>query len=240
MWNKRIAFCAGAILVLTASAVLAGADANIRARLQRLFPDFKIGNIDKTPIKGLFEVVVGADIVYVSGEGRYMLEGHLVDLANRTDLTASRRMAVRKQAVEKIGEDKMVIFAPPKYNHTVTVFTDIDCGYCRKLHREIADYGAAGIRIRYLFLPRTGIDSDSFKKSVAVWCSNDRHRAMTDAKAGKHLKTRRCRNPIKDHLEVGELLGVSGTPAFLLESGDLVPGYVPARRLAAILNAKKR
>ncbi len=238
MRNNRIAFYAGMILALAASPVFADADAKIKARLERLLPNYEIGNIDKTPVKGLFAVVVGADVVYVSGDGRYMIQGRLVDLASRADLTEPRRVVARKQAMEKIGEDRMVIFAPAEYDHTITVFTDIDCGYCRKLHREIADYGAAGIRVRYLFFPRAGVDSDSFRKSVAVWCADDRRRAMTDAKAGKRLKTKSCKNPVKDHLELGEMLGVSGTPAILLESGDMLPGYVPAKRLAAMLNAK--
>jgi len=241
MWNHRIAFFAGVILALAALPLLAGADARIKARLGKvLSPGYEIGPIKETPIKGLFEVVVGADVIYVSGDGEYMIDGRLIDLANQKDLTEPRRAMIRKQAIDKVGEDRMVIFAPDKYKHTITVFTDIDCGYCRKLHRQIADYGAEGIRVRYLFFPRAGVNSDSFRKSVSVWCADDRRQALTDAKAGKSLETRSCKNPVKDHLELGKQLGVSGTPAIVLESGDLVPGYVPAKRLAAMLNAKGR
>lgn len=134
----------------------------------------------------------------------------------------------------------MVIFAPAKYDHTVTVFTDTECGYCRKLHREIADYGAQGIRVRYVFFPRAGVGSGSYKEAVSVWCSDDRQRAMTEAKSGKKLAAKSCKNPVKKHMEVGELLGISGTPAIVLESGDLVPGYVPAKRLAEMLKVAKR
>jgi len=241
MWNRRIAFFTGVILALAASPLLAGAEAKIKARLDKvLSPGYEIGSIEKTPIKGLFEVVVGADVIYVSGDGKYMVDGRLIDLANQKDLTEPRRAKIRKQAIDKVGEDRMVIFAPDKYEHTITVFTDIACGYCRKLHRQIADYGAEGIRVRYLFFPRAGVGSDSFKKSVSVWCADGRRQAMTDAKAGKPVEPKSCENPVQDHLELGKQLGVSGTPAILLESGDMVPGYVPAKRLATMLNAKGR
>jgi thiol:disulfide interchange protein DsbC len=183
---------------------------------------------------------MGPEVIYVSSDGKYMLQGRLIDLENREDLTEPRRAAARKEAVAKIGEDNMVIFAPDDYKHTVTVFTDIDCGYCRKLHREIADYEAEGVRIRYVFFPRAGLGSDSYKKAVAVWCSDDRRKALTDAKAGKDIEAKSCKNPVKDHMKLGELLGVTGTPSILLETGEMVPGYVPAKRLAALLEAKKK
>jgi thiol:disulfide interchange protein DsbC len=133
-----------------------------------------------------------------------------------------------------------VIFAPDKPKHTVTVFTDIDCGYCRKLHREIDGYLKAGIRVRYLFFPRAGLGSESFNEAVSVWCAADRQQAMTDAKAGKPIEAKTCENPVIDHMQLGESLQISGTPAIVLESGDLVPGYVPAERLAAMLQAAGR
>lgn len=239
VWRLGSAFLAGVVLALTASPLLAGAEAEIGARLKKLLPEYKIDSIHKTPVSGLYEVVMGPQVIYVSGDGKYMMQGSLIDLANREDLTEPRRAAARKVAVDKIGEDNMVIFAPDEYDHTVTVFTDIDCGYCRKLHREIESYGAEGIRVRYVFYPRAGVGSDSFKKAVAVWCADDRLQAMTDAKAGKDLDSKGCDNPIKDHMALGELLGVAGTPAILLEGGDMVPGYVPAKRLAAMLRTKK-
>jgi thiol:disulfide interchange protein DsbC len=238
MWNIGRVFLLGTVLALSTPTLLAGADAKIKARLERLLPEYKIDSIDKTPIGGLYEVVMGPQVIYVSGDGKYMMQGRLIDLANRKDLTEPRRAAARKKAVDKIGEENMVIFAPDKFEHTVTVFTDVDCGYCRKLHSEIADYGAEGIRIRYVFFPRAGLGSDSYKKAVAVWCSDDRQQTLTDAKAGKQLKFKSCDNPVKKQMEIGELLGINGTPAILLENGDLVPGYVPPKRLAAILEAK--
>ena len=220
---------------LAATLAIAGPDAEIKAQLGKLLPGEKIDSVNKTPVSGLYEVVMGPQLVYVSGDGRYMIQGRMIDLDKREDLTEPRRASARKQAVDKVGEDNMVIFAPKKYDHTVTAFTDTACGYCRKLHREIDDYGKAGIRVRYVFYPRAGVDSKSFKEAVSVWCADDRQKAMTQAKAGKSIDSKSCQNPVRSHMELGELLGISGTPAIVLESGDLVPGYVPAKRLSALL-----
>lgn len=234
------AFLVGVVLAMVSSPLLAGAEAKIKARVEKILPEYKVDSIDKTPIKGLYEVVMGPQVIYVSDDGRYMVQGRMIDLVDREDLTEPRKAAARAQAVNKVGEDNMVIFAPDKYEHTVTVFTDIDCGYCRKLHSEIADYGAEGIRVRYVFYPRAGAGSSSYKDAVSVWCSDDRKKALTEAKSGKKLGAKSCKNPIKQHMELGELLGVAGTPAIVLESGEMVPGYVPAKRLARLLDASKR
>jgi len=239
MRNHRSAFFAGMILILAASPLFADAEARIKSRLKKLLPEYKVDSIEKTPVKGLFEIIVGPKLVYMSGDGRYMLEGRLVDLKTREDLTEPRRAAARKRAVDRIGENKMVIFAPAEYDHTITVFTDIDCGYCRRLHREISHYGAAGIRVRYVFFPRAGVNSDSYRKAVSVWCADDRRRALTEAKAGKSLKTKRCKNPVEDHMQLGQRLGISGTPTIVVESGDVIGGYISAKRLVALLDTRK-
>jgi thiol:disulfide interchange protein DsbC len=227
----------GLVLTLSTSPVLAGPESRIKARLGKLLPEYHIDSIAKTPISGLYEVVIGPQVIYVSSDGRYMMQGELIDLARGKDLTKPSLAAARKKAVDKLGDDKMVIFAPDKYNHTVTVFTDIDCAYCRKLHSEIAEYEAEGIRVRYIFFPRAGVGSDSYEKAVAVWCSDDRRQALTDAKAGKQLTQKSCSNPVKQQMELGEHLGVSATPTILLENGELLPGYIPPKQLARILDA---
>jgi thiol:disulfide interchange protein DsbC len=173
----------------------------------------------------------------------------MVDLVSREDLTEnSPRLAEarkkeakeRVEAVNKIGEDQMIVFAPDgKAEHTITIFTDIDCGYCRKLHAEMDGYKAEGIRVRYLFFPRAGVDTPSYDKAVSVWCADDRQAALTDAKAGKSVPDKKCDNPVKQHMELGEKLGISGTPAIILGNGDIVPGYVPPKRLADMIKDKK-
>lgn len=237
MWNQIRIFFAGTVLTAAAAPVLADADAVITARLSKLLPEYEITGITETPMRGIYEVMMGPQVMYVSGDGRYMMQGRLVDLESREDLTEPRKSKARKQAVDKVGEDQMVIFAPEKFDHTVTVFTDIDCGYCRKLHSQIGEYEDEGIRIRYVFYPRAGVNSKSYAEAVSVWCADDQRQAMTDAKAGKPIADKTCDNPVKSHMELGELLGINGTPAIVLDTGEMVPGYVPPKRLSALLKA---
>ncbi|TVQ90198.1 MAG: DsbC family protein [Chromatiaceae bacterium] len=226
-----------AILLLASAAGSVQADeaSTIRAALARVLPDYSVTSVQPTPVAGLFQVEIGPQIMFVTGDGRYLFDGALVDLQTRKDLTEAARGAARRRALQTIGEDNMVVFGPADSPHTITVFTDIDCGYCRKLHAEIDNYAAEGIRVRYLFYPRTGADTPSFDKAVSVWCADDRQAAMTLAKEGKSIPSKRCANPVKRHMELGELLGVRGTPAIMLDSGEMVPGYVEPKRLAALL-----
>ena len=246
-----LAWPLGALLAIAGGhAAFAGeATKAIRDRLEKIVPGYDIVSIHETPVPGLYEVLLGSELVYVSEDGRYMVQGRMIDLKNRKDLTdssprlaeAQRRQArERLAALDKVGEDQMVIFAPDEYQHTVTVFTDIDCGYCRKLHNEIDAYGDEGIRVRYLFFPRAGAGSASYDKAVSVWCSEDRKQALTEAKAGKRLAKQDCKNPVTDHMKLGEKFEISGTPAIVLSDGEVVPGYVPPKRLAAALKEKDK
>lgn len=247
MYKMVQVLLAGASLALSAApASAADADAAIKDRLSKMLPEYEITSIHETPVPGLYEVLLGPDLVYVSGDGRYMVQGRLIDLVNRANLTESsprlaearkRQAKDRADAVEKVGDDNMIVFAPDKYDHTVTVFTDIDCGYCRKLHQEIDSYLDEGIRVRYLFYPRAGAGSPSFNKAVSVWCSDDRQAALTEAKSGKPLSNKKCDNPVMDHMQLGEQFGISGTPAIVLDNGEMLPGYLPAKRLSAALEA---
>jgi thiol:disulfide interchange protein DsbC len=231
---------AAAALMLAAGPLLAGPEEEIRAALTQVVPNIKIDSIQPAPVKGLYEVMVGTQLMYVTGDGRYFFDGRIVDLKSREDMTEPRLSGARKKLVDGVGESEMVIFEPSaKAEHTVTVFTDIECGYCRKLHSQIADYGKEGIRVRYMFFPRAGKGSPAYKEAVSVWCagdSNDRRIALTEAKAGKSITEKTCTNPVDEHMAVGEELGLRGTPAILTDSGELIPGYVEPKRLAAQLN----
>jgi thiol:disulfide interchange protein DsbC len=188
------------------------------------------------PVKGLYEVVIGPQLYYLSEDGRYVVNGSVIDLEQGTDVTEPRRAEIRSDVVDNVGEQNMVIFAPDsEAKHTVTVFTDIDCGYCRKLHNEIHQYNEAGIRVRYLFFPRSGPQTESYFKAVSVWCADDRLNAMTRSKLGETIETRSCENPVDEHYELGKRIGVTGTPAILTESGQLIPGYIPAAKLSQAL-----
>lgn len=205
-------------------------------RLSKLVPEVRLEDITSSKIPGVYEVVIGHQIAYVSADGRYFIQGDMIDLETRGSVTEPRLNGLKAKAVATIGEESMVIFGPKDAKHTVTVFTDIDCGYCRKLHNEIADYNKEDIRIRYLFYPRTGIGSESYDKAVSVWCADDRQQAMTDSKSGKNLPEKKCENPVDEHYALGREMGLRGTPALLLESGKMIPGYVPAKRLSSILD----
>ncbi len=137
-----------------------------------------------------------------------------------------------------LDEQQMVIFSPERFQHTVTVFTDIDCGFCRKFHNEIDQVMEQGIRIRYLFFPRTGPFSESWEKAEQVWCSQDQHRAMTKAKKGHSLTVGVCSNtPVEKHFNIGQLLQVQGTPTIISDKGEIIVGYLPAEALKARLES---
>jgi thiol:disulfide interchange protein DsbC len=229
-----------AVLLGACASVTAGPEDAIRSALQQVVPDIEIDSISKAPVNGLYEVMVGSQLMYVTEDGRYFIDGRIVDLKTREDLTEPRLSKARKKLVDSVGEAEMVIFeAEGDTKHTVTVFTDIECGYCRKLHSQIADYGKQGIRVRYLFYPRAGKGSPAYQEAVSVWCagnSNDRRIAMTDAKAGKTIASKTCANPVDQHMQVGEQLALRGTPAIVTEGGDMIPGYVEPKRLAAQLD----
>jgi thiol:disulfide interchange protein DsbC len=216
----------------------AGAE-KARAAMTSLLEGTAPDSVQPSPVPGLFEVMVGPRVFYVSEDGRFLVQGAIIDIEKKENLTEPRKNQARLKAVESISEENMIVFGDKDAKHTITVFTDIDCGYCRKLHGEMEAYNKAGIRVRYLFYPRAGLDSPSFKKAVSVWCAEDRNAAMTQAKAGQELPEKTCDNPVEQHLAVGELIGVTGTPALILEDGELAPGYVPADRLSVFLEMKK-
>jgi thiol:disulfide interchange protein DsbC len=237
---KQIKIAIFLCLALFASSSVLADRAVDEASIRQALGDVKPASVEPTPVAGLYEVVFGSNVVYMSADGRYMLQGELVDVQNRVSLTEPRRRQVTRTAIDSIGEDKMIVFKPEKVEHVVTVFTDIDCGYCRKLHNEMDQYLNEGIKVRYMMFPRAGVGSESYKKAVAVWCAEDRNGAMTDAKTGKAVEMKSCDNPIDQHMELVRQLGARGTPFIVLEDGSTQPGYVPAKRLAQLLNQGAR
>jgi thiol:disulfide interchange protein DsbC len=202
-----------------------------------MVPGLEASNVTESPISGVYEVIVGGQIVYITGDRRYLIKGDLVDLSTNESVTERRLGSVRLQQMAEIKESEMIIFEPENPKHTITVFTDIDCGYCRKLHQEMDQMQALGIRVRYVFYPRMGPGSEGWAKAEAVWCSKDRQQALTDAKAGKDVKAPSCgATPVAAEYQMGNRIGVRGTPAIMTEDGTLLPGYVPAAELAAYLD----
>lgn len=227
------------ILALAACAIVNSSvsadEAAIKKALSTFMPQGQVDSVKPSEIKGLFEVTMGANIFYASEDGKYLIQGQLFDAEAKKNITETKLADVRKLALDKVGEQNMIIFKPEASKYQVSVFTDIDCGYCRKLHSEIDQYLAQGIKVRYLFFPRAGKGSDSYKKAISVWCAADKNKALTAAKKGEPLESKTCDNPIDRHMQLGEDFGMSGTPMIVTEKGNVLPGYVPAQQLAKIL-----
>lgn len=207
-----------------------------RKNISKLFKNVNPENIVPSPIPGLYQVAMPPRFFYASADGRYVVDGDLIDMTTKENISQGSRNSSVAAAINAMGEDSMIIFGNDTLKHTVTVFTDIDCGYCRKLHNEVKKYNELGIRVRYMSYPRAGIGSGAFKKAEAVWCSKDKAKAMTQSKNGMNVKSEKCDNPVAQHYALGNMIGIRGTPAIVLEDGTVVPGYIPASRLSEALN----
>lgn len=212
-----------------------------RDAVEALGPGIKVESIAPAPLPGYYQVVASGRMVYVSADGRYMINGNLIDLKSKTDLSAASWSTLRKAELAKVPASQRLVYSPPNPKHTVTIFTDVDCGFCRQLHAHIDEYNKQGIAVEYVFWPREGVkttagaDTPSYTKAVSVWCSADRKTAFNEAMGGGSVKAASCANPVKDEFELGERLGVNGTPTIVTENGDVVGGYVtPAQLLKAV------
>ncbi|MBM4197579.1 MAG: DsbC family protein [Gammaproteobacteria bacterium] len=223
-------------LLIALAAQATGEAESIQKELARTLPEVRADQIRPSPIPGLFELRLGPQVAYVSADGKYLLRGDIIDLSSNVNVTEQRRSGARLAAINEVGDGRMIVFSPRQVKHTITVFTDIDCGYCRKLHREMDQYLDRGIRVRYLFFPRSGPKTESWTKAEQVWCAKNRNDAITRSKRGEVLSGPACNpNPVQQHYSLGIELGVQGTPAIITDSGELVPGYVPVEELAGIL-----
>ncbi|MBT8059819.1 MAG: DsbC family protein [Xanthomonadales bacterium] len=220
-------------LMLTVStAALADDDYSaVEERIRALAPSAESIAISETPIEGILMVQIGGEIVYASDDGRYLIQGRVIDMETRADLTEGAKSELRREVLASADTSKQIVFEPETAEHELMVFTDIDCGYCRKLHAQVEEYNEHGISIRYMAFPRAGIGSRSYEKFVSVWCADDQQAAMTQAKAGADPDPMQCENPIAEQYQLGIELGVTGTPALLTADGQLIPGYVPPEQL---------
>jgi thiol:disulfide interchange protein DsbC len=208
----------------------------IEAQLKTLLPNAPEAVITATPIEGFYQIQVGMTVVYMSRDGKYLLNGNLIELETRENLTDLAKSVARQSAMQKISESSMIVYpANGKQTHFITVFSDIDCPYCAKLHKEIPALNEAGITVRYLGYPRSGMGSPSYHKAVSVWCAKDSLKAMDSAMLGKPVENKVCVNPVRDHMMQAKYFEVNGTPNIILDNGDLLPGYVPAKELIKII-----
>jgi thiol:disulfide interchange protein DsbC len=210
------------------------------AFVQALFPGVEVTDIRPSPIDGVLEVSVGADIYYLSEDGKYFLQGEIMDLSTRKNLTAKRRTAARSTFLKRLNTDTAVTFEAEDEKYRVLVFTDIDCPYCRKLHRQMDGYNELGITVQYLAFPRKGPGTESWAKAAAVWCSATPQEALTQAKNGENVEGEECvPSPVARHYKLGKDLGISGTPSIFSESGQMIVGYRSAEELEKILAAEE-
>ncbi len=200
-----------------------------------------IESIKPSPAPGISEVQIeNGPMLYATDDGAYFfLNGdlHRADGADAINLTEERRSVGRREQMATVSVDDMVVFSPEGETlDYVSVFTDVTCFYCQKLHREVDQLNAKGIEVRYLAFPRGGIDSDGAKKLATAWCAEDQQTTLTELKAGVELPLNECAdNPIAAQYQLGKDLGVSGTPAIVTSTGLMIPGYRPASDLAALL-----
>jgi thiol:disulfide interchange protein DsbC len=215
----------------------AGKAGDNRAAIAKKLEGLKVEDVRISPVTGVYEITRGSDISYVSSDGRYAIVGDMIDLDSDANLSENRRRTIRQRLIETVPESEMIVFSPKDPKYTVTVFTDIDCGYCRKLHSQIAEYNRLGIRVRYLFFPRSGPDTESWHKAEEVWCAANRNDALTKAKKGEEIASKDCgaNNIVARDYELGHKLAVDGTPAIFLSTGEMLPGYAPPGQLAKYL-----
>lgn len=210
-------------------------EARVRASLGELDPNFNPDYIGAAPFAGFREVVVSGQVLYVSDDGKYLLQAQPYDISKRAMATSEGLLAYRRGLLAQVPADQHISFVPPNAKYTITVFTDTECGYCRKLHQDIAELNRNGIGVEYLAFPRMGPGSQDFNDMISVWCAADRKTAMNNAKAGQPVAATRCTSPVAMHYELGQKLGVNGTPAIFAADGTQLGGYVPPAQLKAAL-----
>ncbi len=214
---------------------------DVRAAIAKKFPGLKAEDVRPSAMAGMFEVTLGADTVYVSADGKYLIYGDMYEVETRNNLTEAGRADVRRKVLAEVDERDMIIFAPAKTKHTVTVFTDVDCGYCRKLHGEIEELNKLGVRVRYMAFPRSGPGTEDWSKMEAVWCAKDRKAAITQAKRGETPKSAECgATPVAKQYELGEVVGVRGTPAIYTARGDHIGGYLTPDKMLEMLESRDK
>lgn len=200
--------------------------------LLEIFPGATDYSLDDSVVDGLYAVSIGSEVIYVSKDGKFLIRGEIYDLQNSVNVTEEKRVLGRLDVMQSLDEETMIIYEPKKIKHTITIFTDIDCGYCRKFHQQIGDYLDLGIRVRYLSFPRTGPDTESWEKAQSVWCSKNRQDSLDRAKQGKKIDSVFCfDSPVEKHYNLGSVFNISGTPTIVTEKGKIIVGYLPPESL---------
>lgn len=215
--------------------------AAIRALLNSTQPGMVVEGVEPSPVTGLYEVQLqNGQALYVSSDAKYLIPGDLFEAREEglVNLGEARRNELRLQKISALDEKDMIIFPAAEQKAVLTVFTDVDCPYCRKLHGEIGELNDLGVTVRYLAFPRTGLNTETSEKMIATWCAADRKAMFTAAKRGTDVPAADCDSPVEEQYQLGREVGVTGTPALVFDDGTIVPGYVPAATLAEYLFAE--
>ncbi len=200
---------------------------DLNIAISKFLPDVEIDSIQPTPIAGLYQVLIGSEVIYMSRDGAYVVKGEILDINERRNLTEDVRASSRVKLLNAIKKDEYIEFTGKNAHDAIYVFTDIDCGYCRKLHQDVPELNARGISVRYLAYPRAGVDSAAGQEMSHVWCADDRQKALTAAKNRESIEAKSCDDPVAEQYALGQKLGVRGTPSIYLQNGRNLPGYMP-------------
>jgi len=205
----------------------------IEEKIKKQFPQLTVEEITASPVDGLYQVIASGNIIYVTKDGRFLMAGDIYDLDNaQNNLTENARKKTRLNSLKSIDEESMIIYAAKKQDYTITVFTDVDCGYCRKFHAEISKLNDLGITVRYLAFPRAGPNSPAAEKMNKIWCAKDKKLALSNAMEDKPVEGTVCpNNSVSRGYTQGTSMSVNGTPTMVFEDGTVFPGYLPADKL---------
>jgi thiol:disulfide interchange protein DsbC len=209
----------------------------VEEKIRALSPNAQTIAVSETPVAGMLQVQINSEIVYVSSDAKYLFQGQIMEIDSRVNITDQAKSGIRQGLLEGLNVEEQISFVPESPKYELLVFTDIDCGYCRKLHNQMDEYNQEGIAIHYMAFPRAGLGSESFDKFVSVWCADDQQSALTLAKNGTDPVPLECPNPIAEQYNLGREIGVTGTPALVTSDGTLIPGYMPPEKLRQRLEA---
>ncbi|GGI89559.1 thioredoxin fold domain-containing protein [Halopseudomonas pertucinogena] len=231
----RLKHLVAGLFALCAVPAMGDVQQNIRQSLEVLKFPVPVSSVSESPIGGLYQIQLeNGRVLYGTADGEYLVQGVMIAVngGQLRNLTAEVEAKAIGEVISEIPLSELVVFAPEEPKTHVTVFTDVDCGFCRKLHEEVGQLNDLGIEVRYAAFPRGGMQSPTAATMKSIWCADDQQSAMTRAKQGKAVKPASCDDPVEQQLNLGAQVGVQGTPAIFLANGTLIPGYKPAAELA--------
>jgi thiol:disulfide interchange protein DsbC len=228
--NSLISF----ILIFSVS--VSASQENIRESLKNILPDGTVIElIEPSPIPGIYAVYYGdLQPIYVTQDGSFFIYGDIykININSISNITEKSVAERRKLILQNIPSEELISFKSSNEQFSVIVFTDVDCGYCRKLHNQIDEYNSLGISINYAAFPRSGLGTSAFTKMVGAWCSDNPKDSMTKLKNNSTLDISFCENqPVSKQYIIGKKLGVDGTPAIFSMDGEMFPGYIEPEEL---------